>query len=98
MSLSPAAVTPARVQSVIDRPLHQRQAILKQAIISAPQEGYALEQSPVRGRIIVLTPGCIMPSGRVGSSICTTVQEVEQLAQQAVDNQVCLRSGPGAGG
>ena len=51
-------------------------------------QGYALEESPVRGRIIVLTPGCIMPSGRPGSSICRTVQEVESLAQLAVDNNV----------
>ena len=75
-------------QSVIDRPLHERHKLLQQAVREAPAEGYPLGGSPVHGRIVILTPGCIMPSGRPGSTICSTVQEVERLSQEAVDNQV----------
>ena len=79
----------AAAQSLTELPLVERHKFLRAATKPRGQgEGMVLgKDSGLKGRVIVMLPGVVMPSGRVGSHVCTTSKEAEQLAQIATDNQ-----------
>ena len=51
------------------------------------EAGMSLNGSKLRGRIVVMTPGMRMPSGRLGSTLCSTQEACQAIAQEACDHQ-----------
>ena len=85
---SSSSPKPSRAaQTFMTLPLTQRHARLEAAIEPLP-DGLSLNGSKLRGRIVVMTPGMRMPTGRKGCTLCSTEAECEALAQEACDYQV----------
>lgn len=80
------------LQSVINRPLSERQVLLKNAVRPCPEEGSPIGSGCVRGRLMLLLPNAPLAGGVPCSRVCQTVDQIQAMLDEAIRLGVgCLK-------
>lgn len=76
------------MQSVMDRPLRERQAILDRLVAEAPAEGFPLGKSALKGRILALLPQRPFIDGALASREAHSEEDVAAAFEEAAKLEV----------
>ena len=78
------------VQSVINRPLLERQELLKAAIAPAAVEGCLVGRGTMHGRMVKLIPNEPLMDQTICSQICHNMEDIQTALDEATRVQVGL--------